>query len=196
MIVVSAASVLSNVAQQQLLSGSYSQAEAVTNDNRQQLLGVAYFVTLLITIVVFCVWIHRAAVNVRALGAEGLVFTPGWCVRWYFVPIANLWKPFQAMREIWKGSKNPSGWRTEATNPLLGWWWAGWIISNVLDQAYFRTSSGAHSVSALSAATSVGIVSDLADIIADALALVLVTSVCRLQVSAYDRRLGNSVLAA
>ena len=34
-------------------------------------------------------------------------FTPGWSVGWFFVPIMNPWKPFQAMREIWQASAEP-----------------------------------------------------------------------------------------
>ena len=66
---------------------------------------------------------------VHALGSPGLRFTPGWAVGWYFVPIANLWKPYQAMKEIWRASKNPGNWQAETTSGFLGWWWFWWIIS-------------------------------------------------------------------
>ena len=48
------------------------------------------------------------------------------------IPIANLWKPFQATRELHKASAGGSV--VEAPTPaLLGWWWAGWIVFNVMD---------------------------------------------------------------
>lgn len=55
----------------------------------------------------FMMWTFRAAHNLRALGALALKTTPGWAVGWYFVPIANLWKPYQAGIEIWQASQSP-----------------------------------------------------------------------------------------
>ena len=68
------------------------------------IVGLLQLPVVLTTGIVFLMWIHRANRNARGLGAEGMTFTPGWSVGWYFIPIANLWKPFQAMKEIWQAS--------------------------------------------------------------------------------------------
>ena len=73
-------------------------------------------------------WIHRANYNVRQLGASGMEFSPGAAVGWYFMPIAWFWKPYQAMKEIWKASADPPDWKAQTGSPLLGWWWALWIV--------------------------------------------------------------------
>ena len=86
----------------------------------------------LLTSVVILVWVHRANCNVRALGATRLKFTPGWAVGWFFVPIANLWKPFQAMLEIWRASVNPREWRRRTGSPLLWCWWSLWVLNIVV----------------------------------------------------------------
>ncbi len=82
----------------------------------------------LITSILVLIWIHRANHNARQLGAADMHFTPGWAVGWYFVPIAWFWKPYQAMTEIWRTSRNPSDWRGEPVSPLLPWWWVLWIV--------------------------------------------------------------------
>lgn len=82
----------------------------------------------LITGILVLTWIHRANHNARQLGATGMHFTPGWAIGWYFVPIAWFWKPYQAMTEIWRASRNPSDWRGEPVSPLLHWWWILWIV--------------------------------------------------------------------
>ena len=96
------------------------------------LLGLA----ALATAVFVSRWIYRANSNARALGAKEMAFTPGGAVGWYFVPIANLWKPYQAMREIWKASTGPLGWQRRPVSALLPCWWllaivgpstAGWV---------------------------------------------------------------------
>ena len=65
---------------------------------------LANWLILILTYVVFGTWIYRAAANVDAASVPGFRFTPGWAVGWHFVPIANLFKPFGAMRQIWNAS--------------------------------------------------------------------------------------------
>ena len=74
------------------------------------------------TLVLVLMWIHRANYNAHQLGAAEMKFTPGWAIGWYFIPIAMLWKPYQAMKEIWQASFNPSRWWEEDTPPLLPLW--------------------------------------------------------------------------
>jgi hypothetical protein len=110
-------------------------AAATSNDNRQQAIGFTQVALFIVTGIVFLTWIHRANRNARALGAEGMRFTPGWSVGWYFVPIMSLWKPFQAMREIWQASAQSrcQGWAEVMA--ILGassgwsrrWRWRAWL---------------------------------------------------------------------
>ena len=72
------------------------------------------------TVVVWCIWQHHTQANAILLSGGGTRFTPGWAVGWWFIPIANLWKPFQSVRELWKASHG-GAWQTVATWALLGW---------------------------------------------------------------------------
>jgi hypothetical protein len=45
-----------------------------------------------------CMWQHRAASTARALGYAAK-HSPGWGVGCWFVPIVNLWMPYQAIRD-------------------------------------------------------------------------------------------------
>lgn len=40
--------------------------------------------------VAWLIWQRRANLRLRAAGREGLRFTPGWSIGWFFVPFANL----------------------------------------------------------------------------------------------------------
>jgi len=122
-------------------------------------------------------WIYRANSNCHGFGAQGMAFIPGWSIGWYFVPIATLWKPYQAMKEIWKVSKNPSKWQNITGSPLLGWWWALWIISAVLGQFVFRMSMKANTISSLKALTNVSILAGIIDIPLYLVAISLVTTI-------------------
>src|SRR3546814_19857585 len=48
-------------------------------------------------------------------------------VGWFCVPIANLWMPFQAMRQLSKASAKPGDWEAADTSALLAWWWLFWL---------------------------------------------------------------------
>lgn len=48
--------------------------------------------------IAFLVWQHRAAATARWLGLPGR-HTPGWGVAFWFIPVANLWCPYQALRD-------------------------------------------------------------------------------------------------
>lgn len=92
-------------------------------------LAVVFAVTFLTGLILALRWIYLANANAHALGAEGMRFTPGWTVGWYFVPIASLWKPYQAMKETWQASAAKTDWRAVRVPRLLPWWWACWLLS-------------------------------------------------------------------
>ncbi len=162
---ISILSMLSDFMQMNLLSsGIFSQAAAESNDSRQQFMAILYLAAFIVTGITFLRWIHRTNSNCHGFGAQGMKFTPGWSIGYYFIPIINLYKPYQAMKEIWKVSTNPDNWQNESGSAILGWWWTLWLISNFLGQAVFRMSMQANTISSLQASTTVSIISGIFDI--------------------------------
>jgi hypothetical protein len=88
-------------------------------------------------IVVVALWIHRVSANAHAL-SDDMTISPGWAVGWYFIPFANLVKPYQGMKEAWMASHFRDNWHGEPTPALLVWWWALWLITNILANISFR----------------------------------------------------------
>lgn len=172
--------------------------EADANDMRVSLLGIVQIVVLLITGVCFLMWIHRARRNLPALGAEGLRFTPGWSVGWWFIPIANLWKPFQAAQEVWWGSDperdvpNVQDWRHRGGAGPLGWWWAAWIGTRLVDYEVARANSDAHTAQELITASYAMLCSRAFDVVAAMLAIMVVQGIDRRQ----EQRCERSMMAA
>jgi hypothetical protein len=102
--------------------------------------GLAMLVTIVGAGILILIWIYRASRNLRYLGADGLGYSPGWSVGWYFIPLANLWKPYGAVREIWQASSNPQNWQYEPVPAILSWWWFFWLGTNILANISFRLS--------------------------------------------------------
>ena len=94
-----------------------------------QFLAAASIIWLVACGLLFFVWSYRAMSVAHDL-TPTLTISPGWSIGWYFVPVATLWKPYEAMREIWKGSAADN--ETAARAPLIGWWWAAWIGRAIL----------------------------------------------------------------
>ncbi len=108
-------------------------------------------------------------------------FSPGWSVGYYFIPILHLFRPYQAMKETWKISKNPADWQSQAGSALLRWWWALWLIAEFLGKFSFRMSMRADTVSSLKDATVMSIISEIIRIPLCIVAVSLVSAVYTMQ---------------
>ena len=108
--------------------------------------GLAQLLIFLATAVFFGMWEHRANSNLRLFDDQYVEYKPGWAVGWYFIPFANLVKPYQAMLEIWKGSdptvppNDPDARKAAPIGLIPRFWWAFWIISNIAGNFAGRAS--------------------------------------------------------
>jgi Domain of unknown function (DUF4328) len=75
--------------------------------------------------VVYSLWIYRAYKNLKALGHMYTDFTPGSAVGYFFVPFVNLWKPYQAVSEIWTKS-DPA--ESSSGSAIVVFWWVCFLI--------------------------------------------------------------------
>jgi hypothetical protein len=174
-------SMLSDFGQMSLLGGAYTEAEGAANDARQGLIGVGYLGVFIVTGITFLKWIHRANLNCKGFGAQGMKFTPGWSIGYYFIPFLNLVRPYQSMKEIWQVSHDPKDWQSQPGSALLGWWWALWLISGFVGQLVFRLSMNADSIDELQASTGVSIFSSMIGIPLCLVALSLVKTIASKQ---------------
>lgn len=84
-------------------------------------------------------WTFRAIKNLHLVNAPGVTMSPGWAAGWYFIPFANLWKPFEGFLQIWRASHNLAG-QPEKVASYVGWWWGTWIGSTLLSNIAMRLS--------------------------------------------------------
>jgi hypothetical protein len=174
---------------QRVIAGAaVSEAEIAGNDGRQGLLGIIQTVVYLGTMILFLRWVYVANRNARAMGAQGMEFAPGWAVGYYFIPILNLWRPFQAMKETFKASHpdHTLHWRSAPHPGIVPLWWTFWLIAGVAGQAALRTSLAANTPETLLVASNIGIVADLIDI---PLGLVVIVMVSKLESWQSEKRL-------
>lgn len=155
------------------------------------MIGVGLLQTLIMlaSYIVIGMWIYRMCWNAHSLaGTRQMTVTPRWSVLWYFIPFANLWKPFAAMREIWKASVSPQDAEKGRTHPALVLWWVLWLAVGVLSWAAIRTG-----VSVINTQDEIDnniamIASDGANIVLHLVFLFVVRRLYRVQYDAQARR--------
>jgi hypothetical protein len=104
------------------------------------------------TVIVFLIWLFRVFKNLDSLQPGYREFTAGWSVGWWFVPFANLVKPFQVIREAWCANSpeidsEPTFLSTSAyaAPGYIGAWWGLWIVSNVISNIAGRLADSVKS---------------------------------------------------
>lgn len=137
---------LQQIAAGSLGDGDTLRSAATANDQRQQVAAMLFLFTFIASGIASLMWTYRAAVNSAALQPSPPRMSPGWSVGWYFIPIAWLWKPYQAMAEIWRRSASPA---EQSAGGLLGWWWFLWIATSFAGQVLMRLSLRSDDVSSL-----------------------------------------------
>jgi hypothetical protein len=145
-------------------------------DSVYLLLATATLVVAIATIILWCFWLHRAARNIVDSDATHFGFTPGWAVGWHFIPIANLFKPFEVMREIWNASVGEMN-ILNHPEPLVTRWWIAWIISSIAGNISFRIAMQAETAEGLYWSTVTGAVSSVASLIAIPAALTMLAAI-------------------
>ena len=195
-IVVALIAIGSNYLEYQLLmdyvSGNYiSEDQAIAdgeaNDIRQFMIGLLYLVVFIASGVMILKWIYRANFNARQLGATGMKFTPSWSIGYFFIPILCIWKPYQAMKEIWVASHDPEHWSLNDSSATVSLWWLLWIINNILGQAVYRMADKAEELQELVSANLVSQASEVAGILLALITLNLVNHIYRAQTKAQER---------
>lgn len=161
--------------------------EVDRSNSRQRTIGASQVVLYILTAILFLRLLSRANRNARAMGARDMNFTPGWCIGWFFVPIANLFKPLMGVREIWKASIPTEGdWSKNETPALLSVWWALWIVANIAGQAAFSISGEAQELAALRNSVDASIFSDIVSIALTIVALMMIRQLYSLQQEKYE----------
>jgi Domain of unknown function (DUF4328) len=149
LIVTEALAAISLAGQIQLLDAarfgvSLPPAQAEAQDARQRLFGALELALGLAAGIALWVWLYRANRNARALGAEGMTYSPAWSVGWFFVPLANLVMPYVVFRELWKASTPGAGprWRQAPVSVVLGLWYAVCLARAVIQYSPWPVVTG------------------------------------------------------
>ena len=100
-------------------------------------LGLLLYAAVLVMLIV---WAWRATKNLQGWGVE-LERGPGWAIGGWFVPIGNLFIPYQVVRETWMLAPSPVSSLPQQRNAPWFAAWIMWLISGALGWQSFFSSS-------------------------------------------------------
>lgn len=107
------------------------------------LLAVLELLIYLTTVVFFCVWLYRAADNLKSFNQWSRPsYSPGFAVGSFFIPFANLVIPYRAVKEVWEKSLTPDEAMLSAPGApaVFPVWWAFWLVSSFAGNISMRLS--------------------------------------------------------
>jgi len=91
--------------------------------------GLPWFLAVIASFVVTCIWLTRVRTNVELTRPEvNHARSKGWVWGGWIVPIVSLWFPFQIIRDVTQPL------RQALSIGFLGWWWAFWLLGTFASQ--------------------------------------------------------------
>jgi hypothetical protein len=151
----------------------------------QGAIQLAYAIVSVVALVFEMMWVHRTYRNLPALGAQGLRFSPGWAVAYYFIPIISFYRPFQVMRETWRASDpdHPGGtsWQAVSVPPIVNWWWGLSLFMGLVSLISGGLEMNEANPAALAAASSIDVFLVFLGLVVMVLQIAIVKRVTALQ---------------
>lgn len=154
-------------------------AAYVTSALWMQALGILGWALYLGTGACFLAWMADACRTARSIDPAAIRDTPTWAVGWWFVPIANVYKPYAILRSIWRVTIAA---RAHDAGPpgVFPLWWACFLVRlplSRLAQAIFKSADSGDLITA----TQVQMVSEVASIVAALAAIGVIRSIAEPQ---------------
>lgn len=167
-------SLISSALQYDLLSSIANGKEitidaANANDTREAIIAMLFLIAYIISGITFIMWFRRAYFNLHQK-VKTLSFSEGWAAGSWFVPIVNLYRPFQIMKELYEKTKyllknKNESIQLEFKTNLLGIWWGLWILNNFYGQITYRLFKDANTISDFLTSTTLDMIGSVLGII-------------------------------
>ncbi len=181
-VLVACAALVDDIAEfLQVQVGQLSPDQVASNDPVQGFIGLLQSGLGILTGIIFLKWIYRSYKNIQGFGAQGLRFSPGWAVGYYFIPILSLIRPVQVMSEIWRASDDPRDWPKRPGSWLIASWWTLFLVYTGITQVSLELAIQASTSDQWTLAAVLAILGDFFSIPLSLAALRLVTEVYRRQ---------------
>lgn len=147
------------------------------------LAGVLQTITFVMCGMVFILWFRQMRENAQLFAPDAHRRSPSWAVWGWIVPVVFLWLPRRVTLDIGTASELPHDVPDAPRTPvtLVNAWWAVWISQAILGNLASRFYGAADDGGVIKQAVGLLMVSDLLDIAAGVLAVLVVRRITTMQ---------------
>ncbi|HEX9061166.1 MAG TPA: DUF4328 domain-containing protein [Clostridia bacterium] len=162
-----------------------------SNDSRQGVIAILNLFILIPLMVVFYTWVNRSNKNLSALGVKNKIFSSGWSVGWFFIPVMSIYKPCQVMKEIWNESTRVKikidnyDYTKKAPSGTVVLWWIVWVIDTYFSSFVLRYSIMIRTLDSLYNLTIMYVISSTLNIVNFIFTAYLVHKITNYQIEKY-----------
>jgi len=165
--------------------GEISAEDITSNDNREQAIGIIQIIIFIISAITFIQWFRRAYFNLH-LRVNHLSQPEGWAAGCWFMPIINLFRPYQIMQELFQAThfflkRNEVHTREHFSMPSLSLWWTFWIIDRFVGQFVFKYAMKADTIEELTTSTIAQLISNGIGIVLAIITINIITEYSKLE---------------
>jgi hypothetical protein len=162
---------------------------AVAHDTRHAAIVWGQWASFLLCAPLFLLWLHRAYANLKTVRGVDTAFTPGWAVGYWFIPIVNLVRPYQIVKELWTKAHLAT---TGTSSARVSLWWAAYLGAGVAARLTASFASTAHGLADSITIAFMNAGSDALRLLAGLLIIALIRDVDALQLSYYPAAGGTA----
>ena len=118
--------------------------------------------------ILFLRLLYKTVQQARGFATPYAYVSPGWAVGYWFIPVMNLYRPFEAVKALFKAYAAQAGGdgKPAAGEQLLSAWWAMFLISNAAGWALARSDTDFNSTAGITSYAEYSIGCNLLSIIA------------------------------
>lgn len=165
--------------------GEISAEDITSNDNREQAIGIIQIIVFVVSAITFIQWFRRAYFNLH-LRVNHLSHSEGWAAGCWFVPIVNLFRPYQIMKELFQAThfflkRNEVHTTEHLSIASLGLWWTFWIIDRFVGQFVLKYSLKADTIEELTTSTIAQLISNGIGIVLAIITINIITNYSKLE---------------
>src|SRR6266513_6359483 len=154
--------------------------EVAPNDAARRTIVNLRLAALVGTGIVWLVWLRQAYRNLALVGSKRSRFTTRQAVGYWFIPLVNLVRAYQVMKDLWLRSESMNDRDAYDDLPapaLLSGWWGMSLTWGALEQVVAATARGAQTSLDLTDVTDVALVGSAVGIVATVLAIRVVRGI-------------------
>ena len=110
-------------------------------DSAYTISGLVFLIILITSFVLLSKWFYTSCKLNHLNGMKGLNISPRWAWLWYAIPFANLFKPYQSLKETYQASTQRDDWKEISVPWAFPIWWMSYLSSSFASNISFRMFS-------------------------------------------------------